>query len=105
MVSADDQLGLMIRGGAEFGLGIFVTGVLNNSVAFKLGLKVREMIELNIEGKPSLISFSTFTFLSSFSNIYFGSYLFLLLPNCGEKLTINLGHKSRIGNIECITSW
>ena len=23
-----DQLGLMIRGGAEFGLGIFVTGVL-----------------------------------------------------------------------------
>ena len=35
-----DQLGLMIRGGAEFGLGIFVTGVLINSAAWKLGLQV-----------------------------------------------------------------
>ena len=50
MVSAEDQLGLMIRGGVEFGLGIFVTGVLNNSVAFKLGLKVGEMRIL----KPNL---------------------------------------------------
>ena len=35
-----DQLGLMIRGGAEFGLDIFVTGVLINSAAWKLGLQV-----------------------------------------------------------------
>ena len=36
----DDHLGLLIRGGFEFGLGIFVTGVHNNSAAEKLGLKV-----------------------------------------------------------------
>ena len=38
-----DQLGLMIRGGAEFGLDIFVTGVLINSAAWKLGLQVLDM--------------------------------------------------------------
>ena len=42
-LSEDDQLGLMIRGGAEFGLGIFVTGVLHNSAACKLGLKVHHV--------------------------------------------------------------
>ena len=36
----DDHLGLLIRGGYEFGLGIFVTGVHNDSAAEKLGLKV-----------------------------------------------------------------
>ena len=41
LISPGDHLGLMIRGGAEFGLGIFVSGVLHNSVAWKLGLKVR----------------------------------------------------------------
>ena len=41
MLDEQDQLGLMIRGGDEFGLGIFVTGVLHNSAAWKLGLKVR----------------------------------------------------------------
>ena len=43
MLDEQDQLGLMIRGGDEFGLGIFVTGVLHNSAAWKLGLKVREL--------------------------------------------------------------
>ena len=40
-LESDDHLGLLIRGGYEFGLGIFVTGVHADSVAEKLGLKVR----------------------------------------------------------------
>jgi len=48
-LSEDDQLGLMIRGGAEFGLGIFVTGVLHNSAACKLGLKPGDQL-LSVNG-------------------------------------------------------
>ena len=40
-LESDDHLELLIRGGYEFGLGIFVTGVHADSVAEKLGLKVR----------------------------------------------------------------
>ena len=36
----DDNLGLMIRGGVEYGLGIFITGVDQTSVASHHGLKV-----------------------------------------------------------------
>jgi len=32
--------GLMIRGGLEYGLGIYVTGVDKNSLAERAGLKV-----------------------------------------------------------------
>ena len=35
-----DEVGLIIRGGSEFSLGIFVTGVHQNSAASKLGLRV-----------------------------------------------------------------
>ena len=38
----DDNLGLMIRGGVEYGLGIFITGVDQTSVASQHGLKVIE---------------------------------------------------------------
>ena len=37
----EDNLGLMIRGGVEYGLGIYITGVDIESVAFHRGLKVR----------------------------------------------------------------
>jgi len=40
----EDHLGLLIRGGYEFGLGIFVTGVHRNSVAEKLGLKMGDQL-------------------------------------------------------------
>ena len=40
-LESDDHLGLLIRGEFDFGLGIFVTGVHADSVAEKLGLKVR----------------------------------------------------------------
>ena len=34
------SLGLMIRGGIEYGLGVYVTGIDTNSLAEKAGLKV-----------------------------------------------------------------
>ena len=36
----EDNLGLLIRGGVEYGLGIFITGVDQTSVASQHGLKV-----------------------------------------------------------------
>lgn len=39
-VQPGQNLGLMIRGGSEYGLGIYVTGVDNNSAAENAGLKV-----------------------------------------------------------------
>ncbi len=44
VVSEQRMLGLMIRGGNEFGLGIYVTGVDNGSVAENAGLKVRNAL-------------------------------------------------------------
>jgi len=39
-INPGQNLGLMIRGGIEYGLGIYVTGVDNGSVAARAGLKV-----------------------------------------------------------------
>ena len=40
LLSPGDNLGLVIRGGAEYGVGIFVIQVDPGSVADKLGLQV-----------------------------------------------------------------
>ena len=40
LVGDGQSLGLSIRGGNEFGLGIYITGVAKNSVAENAGLKV-----------------------------------------------------------------
>ena len=45
VVNEGDSLGLMIRGGKEFGLGIYLTGVDAYSVAEDAGLKVYSFIE------------------------------------------------------------
>ena len=42
----NDNLGLMIRGGIEYGLGIYITGVDEESAAFRNGLRVRFSIKL-----------------------------------------------------------
>ena len=41
----NDNLGLMIRGGIEYGLGIYITGVDEESAAFRNGLRVRFSIQ------------------------------------------------------------
>jgi hypothetical protein len=40
-LNPNDNLGLMIRGGLEYGLGIYVTGVDERSVASQHGIQVR----------------------------------------------------------------
>lgn len=41
MIEPGQSLGLMIRGGIEYGLGIYVTGVDKDSVSDRAGLCVR----------------------------------------------------------------
>lgn len=41
VIEPGQSLGLMIRGGVEYGLGIYVTGVDKDSVADRTGLSVR----------------------------------------------------------------
>ncbi|XP_042213557.1 uncharacterized protein LOC121860463 [Homarus americanus] len=49
-VVGSESLGLMIRGGVEYGLGIFITGVDDDSAAHKAGLQVGDQIlEVNAE--------------------------------------------------------
>lgn len=43
LIEPGQSLGLMIRGGVEYGLGIFITGVDKDSVADRAGLMVRKM--------------------------------------------------------------
>lgn len=40
LIEPGQSLGLMIRGGVEYGLGIFITGVDKDSVADRAGLSV-----------------------------------------------------------------
>jgi len=48
VVNQNEQLGLLIRGGEECGLGIFVSGVSQHSVAWKLGLQPGDqLLEVN----------------------------------------------------------
>ncbi|KAF2362448.1 PDZ domain, partial [Trinorchestia longiramus] len=49
-VAPDESLGLMIRGGVEYGLGIFITGVDVASAADRCGIKVGDQVlEVNNE--------------------------------------------------------
>ncbi|OWF39924.1 whirlin-like isoform X2 [Mizuhopecten yessoensis] len=52
-VGERDKLGLMIRGGLEFGLGIYISGVDHGSVARSAGLKVGDQI-LDVNGHSFL---------------------------------------------------
>ena len=44
-LAVNDNLGLMIRGGIEYGLGIYITGVDQQSAAFRNGLRVSFFFE------------------------------------------------------------
>lgn len=43
LIEPGQSLGLMIRGGVEYGLGIFITGVDKDSVADRAGLTVNTL--------------------------------------------------------------
>lgn len=55
IIEPGQSLGLMIRGGIEYGLGIFVTGVDEGSVAEREELRVKfyslKLIKLNLKSK------------------------------------------------------
>ncbi|XP_071491707.1 PDZ domain-containing protein 11-like [Diadema setosum] len=53
----NEQLGFSIRGGAEYGCGIYVCGVIPESVAYRVGMKPGDLI-LSING----INFSSITY-------------------------------------------
>ena len=46
VVGNNTKLGLLIRGGSEYGLGIFVAGIDEDSVADRSGIMVRAIIYL-----------------------------------------------------------
>ncbi len=48
-LGSNDNLGLMIRGGIEYGLGIFITGVEPQSAAHRHGLRVRRTNYFSID--------------------------------------------------------
>ena len=49
VIEPGQSLGLMIRGGIEYGLGIYVTGVDKDSVADRAGLSVSCFLKFSIE--------------------------------------------------------
>lgn len=46
LIEPGQSLGLMIRGGVEYGLGIFITGVDKDSVADRAGLTVCDLLNI-----------------------------------------------------------
>lgn len=72
MIEPGQSLGLMIRGGIEYGLGIYVTGVDKDSVADRAGLNVRVYKLLSnpySDSLPSCIYRSVIKFLRSMDNL------------------------------------
>lgn len=50
-LGSNDNLGLMIRGGLEYGLGIFVTGIDDGSIASRHGIQPGDEI-CEVNGRP-----------------------------------------------------
>lgn len=59
LIEPGQSLGLMIRGGMEYGLGIYITGVDKESVADRAGLMVRSSLQYS----NSFISIDIFSFV------------------------------------------
>lgn len=49
LIEPGQSLGLMIRGGVEYGLGIFITGVDKDSVADRAGLTVNDFRKILVK--------------------------------------------------------
>lgn len=52
LIEPGQSLGLMIRGGVEYGLGIFITGVDKDSVADRSGLSVTQPLNNRLKKNP-----------------------------------------------------
>lgn len=58
LIEPGQSLGLMIRGGVEYGLGIFITGVDKDSVADRAGLMVCLFLFISSVSTSAKMSFS-----------------------------------------------
>jgi hypothetical protein len=87
VIEPGQSLGLMIRGGVEYGLGIYVTGVDKDSVADRAGLSVRK-IKLNLQKWGKLPFCIHTTHVSFKQNNVFCSSLAGRRPNIGSQWTI-----------------
>ncbi|XP_055630304.1 uncharacterized protein LOC129771049 isoform X3 [Toxorhynchites rutilus septentrionalis] len=79
LIEPGQSLGLMIRGGVEYGLGIFITGVDKDSVADRAGLMVGDQIlEVNNQ------SFMEVTHDEAVSQFKFHKRMSLLVRDVGK---------------------
>lgn len=62
VIEPGQSLGLMIRGGIEYGLGIYVTGVDKDSVADRAGLSVSYLLCFSAHNLEALWTQITFVF-------------------------------------------
>ncbi|KAL9906093.1 whirlin protein dyschronic isoform 3-T3 [Glossina fuscipes fuscipes] len=79
LIEPGQSLGLMIRGGVEYGLGIFVTGVDKESVADRAGLMVGDEI-LEVNGQ----SFQDVTHDEAVSQLKYHKRMSLLIRDVGK---------------------
>ncbi|KAK9709735.1 PDZ domain [Popillia japonica] len=78
-IEPGQSLGLMIRGGVEYNLGIFITGVDKNSVADRAGLMVGDQI-LEVNGQ----SFLDVTHDEAVSQLKYHKRMSLLVRDVGK---------------------
>ncbi|XP_032586815.1 whirlin isoform X6 [Drosophila mojavensis] len=79
LIEPGQSLGLMIRGGVEYGLGIFVTGVDKDSVADRAGLMIGdEILEVNDQ------SFLDVTHDEAVSQLKYHKRMSLLIRDVGK---------------------
>ncbi|KAM7355394.1 whirlin protein dyschronic isoform 2-T7 [Cochliomyia hominivorax] len=79
LIEPGQSLGLMIRGGVEYGLGIFVTGVDKESVADRAGLMVGDEI-LEVNGQ----SFQDVTHDEAVSQLKYHKRMSLVIRDVGK---------------------
>uniref|UniRef100_A0A1I8QAK5 PDZ domain-containing protein n=1 Tax=Stomoxys calcitrans TaxID=35570 RepID=A0A1I8QAK5_STOCA len=79
LIEPGQSLGLMIRGGVEYGLGIFVTGVDKDSVADRAGLMVGDEI-LEVNGQ----SFQDVTHDEAVSQLKYHKRMSLVIRDVGK---------------------
>uniref|UniRef100_A0A3Q2NY47 PDZ domain-containing protein n=1 Tax=Fundulus heteroclitus TaxID=8078 RepID=A0A3Q2NY47_FUNHE len=104
MLNMDDgrSLGLMIRGGAEYGLGIYITGVDPGSAAHVGELKVGDQIlEVNDQ------SFVTISHDEAVSILKLGHHLLMKVRNVGLFFNYNCTCQSGsiLNNVRCIFTY
>ncbi|XP_065342379.1 uncharacterized protein dysc isoform X5 [Cloeon dipterum] len=91
-IEPGQSLGLMIRGGVEYGLGVFVTGVDPGSVAERCGLMVGDQI-LEVNGQ----SFMAVTHDEAVSQLKYHKRMSLIVRDVGKVPSSGAPHTASSG--------